>query len=251
MSHAFVSRSANIRIKSFGLISVLVLPGAFVELDERQLKRASSFTKLKIYAAGSFANLLVFAMVWLVSTGLFNVFYFSGGVQFAGLVANSPASSVRLHGVIDQINNVQISSVNDFENFINKIGPDTPLTIKTSDGTFSLTTTASPSDSTKAFIGISGASTYSQVKNSYSYFAGKIDWIFQLFGWLILLNFGIGLMNLLPMKPLDGGLIYEEIMKIIFGKPKPEYIRALSILTFALILINIIGPYLPQILGMF
>jgi membrane-associated protease RseP (regulator of RpoE activity) len=249
MSHAFVSRSANIRIKSFGLISVLVLPGAFVEPDERQLKKTNSFSKIKIYAAGSFANLLVFAIAWLASTAMFSTFYFSGGVQFAGLVENSPATQVQLHGVIKQINNTQITSVTDFENFIDKIGPGTPLTIKTSDGNFSLTTSANPRDSSKAFVGISSASTYYQVKDDYRYFSGSIDWIFQLFGWLVFLNFGIGLVNLLPIKPLDGGLIYEEIMKIIFGKPKPEYVRALSILTFALILINIIGPYLPQILG--
>lgn len=249
MSHAFVSRSANIRIKSFGLISVLVLPGAFVEPDERQLKKASSFSKIKIYAAGSFANLLVFALAWLVSTAMFSAFYFSGGVQYVGLVDNSPASQSQLHGVIQQINNVQITSVDDFENYINKIGPGTPLTIKTSEGTFSLTTTSSPTNSNKAFIGISGASTSYQVKANYSFFSGSIDWIFQLFGWLVFLNFGIGLVNLLPIKPLDGGLIYEEIMKIIFGRPKPQYVRALSIITFALILINILGPYLPQILG--
>lgn len=250
LSHAFVSRSVNIRIKSFGLISVLVLPGAFVEPDERQLKKTSSWNKIKIYAAGSFANLLVFAVAWLVSTGMFGAFYFSGGVQFAGLVENSPASQVQLHGIIEQINNTQISSINDFENYIDKIGPGTPLNIKTSDGTFSLITAASRTNSSQAFIGISGASTYSHVKDSYGYFAGGIDWIFQLFGWLVFLNFGIGLVNLLPIKPLDGGLIYEEIMKVIFRKPKPEYVRALSILTFALILINIIGPYLPQILGL-
>lgn len=249
MSHAFVSRAANIRIKSFGLISVLVLPGAFVEPDERQLKKTTGWNKIKIYAAGSFANLLVFAVAWLVSTAMFSAFYFSGGVQYVGLVANSPASQAQLHGVIKQINNVQITSVNDFENFINKIGPGTLLKIQTSDGNFSLTTAASPQDASKAFVGISGASTLYQVKGNYSYFSAGIDWIFQLFGWLVFLNFGIGLVNLLPIKPLDGGLLYEEIMKIIFGKPKPQYVRALSVITFALILINIIGPYLPQILG--
>jgi len=250
LSHAFVSRAANIRIKSFGLISVLVLPGAFVEPDERQLKKSSSFTKLKIYAAGSFANLLVFAIASLITTAMFNSLYISSGVQFEGLVANSPAEQVSLKGTIQQINNVQIKSVQDFENFITKISPGAVLKIKTTEGNFTLTTITNPDDATKAFVGISRASTAFHVAENYASFSGGIDWIFQLFAWLVFLNFGIGLVNLLPIKPLDGGLMYEEIIKIIFGKAKPNYVKALSIFTFLLIIINIIGPYIPQLVAL-
>jgi membrane-associated protease RseP (regulator of RpoE activity) len=250
LSHAFVSRSANIRIKSFGLISVLILPGAFVEPDERQLKKSSSLTKLKIYAAGSFANLLVFAIASLVTTAMFNGFYVASGVQYVGLVANSPASQINLKGVIKQIDSMQISTVQDFENFITKVSPGTPLIIKTSEGTYNLTTAKNPDDPNKGFVGISQASTDFHVVERYSSFSGGIDWVFQLFAWLVFLNFGIGLVNLLPIKPLDGGLMYEEIIKIIFRKPKPKYVRALSIFTFLLIIINIIGPYIPQLLAL-
>jgi len=250
MSHAFVSRSANIRIKSFGLISVLILPGAFVEPDERQLKKSSSLTKLKIYAAGSFANLLVFAVASLVTTAMFNNLYVSSGVQFASLVANSPAAQVGLKGVIKQMDNTQVSSVQDFETFITKISPGANITVTTSDGSYNITTTQNPDDLTKAFVGISGASTAFHVIENYSAFSGAIDWTFQLFAWIVFLNFGIGLVNLLPIKPLDGGLMYEEIIKIIFGKPKPQYAKALSIFTFLLIIINIVGPYIPQLVAL-
>jgi len=250
MSHAFVSRSANIRIKSFGLISVLVLPGAFVEPDENQLKKASSFTKLKIYAAGSFANLLVFAIASLITTVMFQNLYIASGVQFGGLVQNSPAAQINLTGTIQQIDNTQITDVQDFENYITKINPGTNVSIKTTVGNYSLITDKNPSDSSKAFIGISSASTAFKVKDVFSSSAGVIDWVFQLFAWLVFLNFGIGLVNLLPIKPLDGGLMYEEILKIIFGKPKPQYMKALSIFTFLLIIVNIVGPYLPKILAL-
>ena len=251
MSHAFVSRSANIKIKSFGLIAVVVLPGAFVEPDENQLKKASSFNKIKIYAAGSFANLLVFALAWLASTAMFTNLFVSGGVQFSGIVANSPADQVHLTGIIKEINNVPINSIQDFENYLNQIKPGTQLSVQTTTGTFNIVTGQNPSDSSKAFVGISAPSTYYQVKSVLSQYSSGINWIFQLFGWLVFLNLGIGLVNLLPIKPLDGGLIYEEIMKLIFGRPRPQYVKILSIITFALIIINLVGPYLPQILGYF
>jgi len=250
MSHALVARSANIRIKSFGLISVVVLPGAFVEPDENQIKKSNSFTKLKIYAAGSFANLLVFAIASLATTAMFSYFYLPNGVQFISTVQNSPAYKLNFTGgIIKQIDSTRLSSVQDFENAMTKIKPGENITIVTTTGNYTLTTANSPTDSSKAFIGISGASTYFSVKNAYGIFAGTIDWIFQLFAWLVFLNFGIGLVNLLPIKPLDGGLIYEEIIKIIFKKPKPQYVKALSIFTFLLIIINLVGPYLPQIIA--
>ena len=34
-----------------------------------------------------------------------------------------------------------------------------------------------------------------------------------LFWWIFLLNFLVGAFNLLPMKPLDGGLIFEELLR--------------------------------------
>lgn len=249
MSHALVARSANIRIKSFGLISILVLPGAFVEPDENQLKKSSSFTKLKVYAAGSFANLLVFAIASLITTAMFSQFYVSNGVQFLETVAGSPASNVTLSGTITQIDNTQITNVQDFENYISRVSPGSNINITTTTGTYSLITGKNPQDPTKPFIGISGASTAFAVKSNYGIAAGAIDWVFQLFAWLVFLNFGIGLVNLLPIKPLDGGLMYEEIIKIIFKKPKPNYMKALSIFTFLLIIINIAGPYLPKILA--
>lgn len=248
MCHAFVSRAANIRIKSFGLISILVLPGAFVEPDENQLKKASSFNKIKIYAAGGFANLLVFFVVWLASGVMIANLYVSNGVQFASLVEKSPAEEVNLTGTIQQINNVPINNLADFENYLNKLNSGEPILIKTTNGTFNLTTSTNPKNTSKAFIGVSNLATNYELKSNYRVFSGMISWILQLFVWLELLNLGVGIFNLLPLKPLDGGLIYEEIMKLIFGMPKPQYVRALSIITFVIILLNIFGPYLPQIL---
>ena len=44
----------------------------------------------------------------------------------------------------------------------------------------------------------------------------QIPWfiysIQQLFLWIFLLNFSVGIFNLLPMKPLDGGLLLEELL---------------------------------------
>ena len=59
LSHGIVARAEKIRLKSVGLLLLAVLPGAFVEPDEKQLGKAKPVTQLRVFAAGSFANFIV------------------------------------------------------------------------------------------------------------------------------------------------------------------------------------------------
>jgi len=244
LSHAFVSRSANIRIKSFGLLSLLILPGAFVEPDEKQLKRSSSLTKLKIYAAGSFANILIFAMLTAVSIGIFQSLYVESGVYYQALIEGSPAMKAEMKGAITDINGQKISSINDFKNVMANVSVGQKVDIKTNKGNYKFSTAASPDNSTQSYIGIANPNTFFAVTPQIGLLGGAVDWTYQLLVWVAFLNIGIGLVNLLPIKPLDGGLVYEEILKLVFKKNTQMLINAISIITFAIILINIIGPYI-------
>lgn len=61
--HALASRYEGVRIKSSGFLVILgLLPAAFVEPDEQELKSARIRAKLRIYAAGVLANLLLFLL---------------------------------------------------------------------------------------------------------------------------------------------------------------------------------------------
>jgi membrane-associated protease RseP (regulator of RpoE activity) len=244
LSHAFVSRAENIKIKSFGLLSILILPGAFVEPDERQLKKSSSLTKLKIYAAGSFANILIFFLVTGISITMFNSFYTASGVTYDKVILDSPAAAADMKGkVITAINGIKISSTDNFRNIISKISPGQTVDVRTNQGDYSLKVAASPDDPTRSYIGIANPRTYFYVLPSFGQFSGVVDWIYQLLVWVAFLNIGIGLVNMLPIKPLDGGLVYEEIFKVVFKKNISTLINALSIITFAIILVNVLGPY--------
>ena len=243
LCHAFVARAENIRIKSFGLLSLLVLPGAFVEPDERQLKKSSSITKLKIYAAGSFANIIVFALSTGLSIAIFNNLYVESGVQYQTLVQESPAEAAGLAGVITEINGHAIKNLDDFRNAMGGVKIGQTVNIKTTEGTFRFTTVASPDNPDQSFIGISNAGTFYGVISAVGQLAGSVEWVYQLLVWIGFLNIGIGLVNLLPIKPLDGGLVYEEILRNVSRKHAGFLINAISVITFAIILVNILGPY--------
>ena len=64
-SHGIQAVGEKIPIKSIGLLLVAIIPGAFVEPDEEELKEAKKISRLRVYAAGSIANLslAIIAMV--------------------------------------------------------------------------------------------------------------------------------------------------------------------------------------------
>jgi len=70
--------------------------------------------------------------------------------------------------------------------------------------------------------------------------AKLIAWIAGLFKWLIILNIGIGLFNLLPLGPLDGGRMFQLVVNRYFGKKKGNKIWYHVSLIFLAIVVTII-----------
>ena len=56
-SHGIQAVNEKISIKSIGLLLFAIIPGAFVEPDEDELKEAKKSSRLRVYAAGSIANI--------------------------------------------------------------------------------------------------------------------------------------------------------------------------------------------------
>jgi len=70
-----------------------------------------------------------------------------------------------------------------------------------------------------------------------------LSWFSGLFGWVFALNIGIGVFNLFPIKPLDGGLMLEEVIKHFYRGKKVKYlINVVSLIMLCLVLINLFGP---------
>src|SRR5271169_2167415 len=59
-SHGIVARSLGMRVKSAGLVFLLIVPiGAFVEVDEKELREVKARNSLRVLAAGSGINFIV------------------------------------------------------------------------------------------------------------------------------------------------------------------------------------------------
>jgi len=257
-AHGFVLRAQGLETKSVGGMLFVALPGAFVEPDEKQLKKAPILKRLRVFGAGSFANVL-FAFLCL------GIILFllvpKPGVYVSGVIENYPAENVLEAGMrIYSIDNVLISSYDDFSSFMDNTRPGQIIQISTDNENFQIELAKRSENENKGFIGIGSisASSHSEfanplfvalvmmseltgepVFNSYVYSA-RVPWgLIDVLKWMFVLNFGIGLFNLLPAVPLDGGYIFQGIIERASSKRTARRVsHALSIIVLALIIVN-------------
>ncbi len=236
LSHGLVSLSEKINVKKVGYAFFLFIPAAFVEPDEKKLKKAKPISKIKIYGAGSFANFLFAATCLLINMLIMNAFFYNYGVSFSGLVNNSGAYNVSLNGTITHLNGMRVYDVQEFSKVMRNVTPGEYVSIVADNKTYKIKTM---NDNGKTIIGISGVTTYKEARIPKT--SGFLSFIMYVLSWLGILNLGVGIVNLLPIKPLDGGLIMQEYLK---GKTKNYAVisNIISIIFAAILLFSIIGP---------
>ena len=257
--HGILARAEKIRIKTLGLILLAVIPGAFVEPDEKQLKKANWKAKLRIYSAGSFINILIgiIFMIFLLYSYLPNFYEDSLGFSYYTVGENHtklPAQLNNLTGALYSINGVRIRSVHDLAVFMNSTKPGDTLKIETVQGDlvapFMSSVVIKNPDfkeyeiktvevGNRSVIGVTG---FIDVK--VSKYPGFINFLTGLLIWISILNIGVGIVNMLPMKPLDGGLVVETLGERFFPKYKNALVKGLSLLVLFLLLANIFVAFL-------
>lgn len=234
MFHGIMSRLEKIKIESLGWVLFVILPGAFVEPNEKKLKNAKVLTRLKVYGAGSFANFIMAGLFFGILTLFGFLFFTAGGVVPSGAIEGYPAAQANISGAIVGINDIDVDTLQDLRVALEKTEPGESILLRTTTGNYTLKTVEDPDNGTKAFIGISGPFETYTVPAIES-FSGVLSFFRQLFAWIFILNLGIGLVNMLPIKPLDGGIFLESVLSK-YTKKSEAIIKYISII-MALILI--------------
>ncbi|MEL7670560.1 site-2 protease family protein [Methanobacterium sp.] len=245
-AHGILARTEGIKIKSIGLLLLAVLPGAFVEPDEEEVNKASRPAKLRIYAAGSISNLAVAAVAILLMNLL--AFSFVGpsfhpqGVEVQNTMPNTPAYGVLQNGmVITHVNGYEATNISTFTDILNtKVKPGEEVNITTNQGTFKLKAMANSNNTNHAYLGVIVQNHLTVNQDVTSKYGDIIPWflysLYWLFYWIGFLNLGIGTFNLLPLKPLDGGLMLEELLNYVTSSELANKItKTISIISLALV----------------
>ncbi|MEM2109215.1 MAG: site-2 protease family protein [Candidatus Odinarchaeota archaeon] len=271
-SHGVAAHVNNIPVKAAGLFFAIFFPGAFVEPDSRKLNESSAKAKLMVYAAGSFSNLgLAVVGLLLVNTTVFNIvispFYnSSNGVIFQETVSDSPISAYLTPPFVltgASINGsafiYHINSMSDFINFMDLTNPYTNITLYTDKGVYTVPLEENPNNPGKGYLGVI-------LTTAFPYYPPRpwAEWLgplfpyhlYQVFNWLWVISFSVGIFNLLPIPVFDG----DKILSVILDKFIPSerivkvggrtvslrklILNSLRIFSIALLSLNIILSFI-------
>ncbi len=252
LMHGLLARVEGIPIKSLGIFSVTFIPlGAFVEPDEEVLEKKSPMAKMRVYAAGSMGNFigaafagLLFLIVLMVVAPLA---FTTQGIVIQNVTSGSPAAlaGISVNQTLLGIGTVDIKSIGDFREAVTQLEPETPISVSTSAGAYNIVP-AGREGYTQGFIGIAvGADVAAK-----PYIAGTVGEkrAFSIYGvvveglyWVAILNFLVGLTNLLPIIPLDGGRMFALLMEQAAPKSHKNITTVIYLVLLVLVVINA-GP---------
>jgi hypothetical protein len=257
--HGIVARAHGLKIKSSGFGMFAIFPIAFVEPDEKVLKKQEDYVQYSTFAAGPFFNVmlallaaaLLFFAVFPIQEGITKPI----GISITGVQEGYPAEAAGLKGdmLITGINNITTLNTKEFSDELLLVKPGENIKIMTNETFYTVTATGHPDNPRKAYIGILGLSDERK-------FAGEgasrlmfniFLWIKNLLQWIFVLSFGIGLANLLPLGPVDGGRMLQIALQKLYGnKIKADIMWKKISLFFLFILgVDILFPIIKALFG--
>lgn len=233
-SHGIFARMYDIKVKSSGFaffgILLPIIPAAFVEPDEKQMSKKSKKAQLAVLSAGTFSNFIFAGIFFLILTLIFAPLSGSmmeqQGVVIAEVSDDSPAflAGVGTNEIITSFNGVEISSVEQLFNELNKTEPFEKVSLQTENNTYNLVLTEHPDGKEYGYMGINLANK-TGIKQSILDSVGKFPvqifaWLSILIYWLFLTNLMVGLVNLLPLGIVDGGQMFLIALSSIIKNEK-------------------------------
>ena len=256
LAHGIAARADKIPVKSSGIFAFLIFFGAFVEPDEEYVKTtATRSQRTRLYAAGSGANLTL-ALVVLVFFQ-FIVVPIPSGVLIQGIVPGQSAEGNLEPGmIITSMNGTAIHTSEDLQVFMENTQPGDFLIFTVDPGVnISFNVGANPYNASVAYIGIF-LSTYHPLIFPFSLLGSLQELQLQesLF-WFFTITLSLGLINLLPIPPLDGDRIWKELIDRIISlerRSAKALLWGLRITALSILIINVIFTiFNPGLLAMF
>lgn len=249
-SHGIVARTEGFELNSVGWAIFGIFPAAFVEPkgeqmlpgeegetegSEKHWQGGNWMSRLKVLCAGSFANYLTAALFLLFAfgvgaaatvpqtTGYMGIsFGVSNGSMIYQAQEGYPAyESGMRNGILESINGQSMESIDDLRNVSENLHPGDTVTVESSEGRFTFE---------------ADKNEVSRLRESLEPYSGVLNWFTSMLFTVGLLNVLIGLFNMLPIKPLDGGWAVEALIEQYIGEEKTVYLNRFSLVGWALLL---------------
>lgn len=317
-SHGILTFVENLKVKSLGVLYLIVPIGAFCEPDEEELKKAKTSKRMRVYAVGPLSNFVVA----LVAILLFSFVFMSAvqpsaeGIGVLEVYSNSPADEIGIKtgAIITEVNGTDFSKLETFEQryikyieIMNNTKANDTITIsfvynnvfynKSINLTDRYNYFPVESNKGKGFTGVYSligvkenlnilknpiierfpygflffyvipltgyfegynpiVSPFTEsyvLTGPYSLFPPIVFWVVvNTLYWIFWLNLAVGLFNVLPMIPLDGGFLFNDALKSLIVRLKKDaseetrnkIVKNISLTLSLIILIAIIFPFI-------
>ena len=268
MSHGIVARAEGMELNSVGWIIFGIIPGAFVEPkgenmlpekgeekqgeDEKDTEedeeaslgghwdQGSLRSRLKVLAAGSFANYITAAFMAVAALALFMTVTQPNGVFYMAQESMPAGQAGMNNGTMYSIAGEEVRYGSDVSKIIEGHEINETVSVNTSEGLFNVTLTDRNGSSHMGVYIASGEGYLAafndmirdrrEIKPEYESSESFLSWTLGAFQIVALLNFLIGLFNMLPIRPLDGGQMVSAVLEEYFedGVPTFNYISLIG-----------------------
>lgn len=238
LMHAIVARRLGIGIRSAGFALAVVIPVAFVELDEKAFESAELRRRAMVYSAGPAANLLVGLLVLLA---LMLVPPLCCGVLVVDVVSGSAADRAGMASgdVIIGVNGTSVLSVRDFTKALGEYRNRDAVfvfDVVGKDGARRVVIVSKPANETVIGVTITNAPPKGILQNL-AVLAETLAF------WLFVVNLSLAIVNAAPLFVTDGGRLLNDALTRAFGKLGKDVAIVLQTATLTLLAFSVtLGP---------
>ena len=226
--HAKVAASSNIAMRGFGVVVALVIPIAFVEVDEYSFEQAAKSSRVKVLVAGVAGNIILYFAALLLLLCLTQ----SAGVLVTSVYSGSLAEEhgIKPYDVILAVNETRVVSISTIREYMSLPENTTLKLTAWRHGTGYLNITLfKPANVTLLGVAVSYLTRFG--RNSWH--TPQLALYIVIFAtWLSIVNFSLALVNALPLYITDGG----RIVSIVLGEKIGRVVNGLGVLLLVLLI---------------
>src|SRR3989338_2679900 len=197
-SHGIVARAHNLEVKNTGIVLFGPIIGAFVEPDEKKLRKEKDIKQYSVLAAGSFSNIILaviallllnFAIMPLQQTMIEPTgFTFD---DYFGDISPFSQSQIAPGTLIAGIDNKPTSNFQEFNEQLFCAQPGDKVTINSPEKDYTIVLGTNPDDPKRALVGIQSIHNEFEIKERYQQGIGKVfyyalNWFNGFLRWLFL-----------------------------------------------------------------
>ena len=131
-SHGILTFASKLKVKSLGILYLIVPIGAFCEPDEEQLKKTDTAKRMRIFAAGPMSNFVTaFTVLFILSFVFMSAVQPLDGAEILTTFEGTPADEINIPpgSRIINFNDSKIDNIDNFRNVRENTNPNQTVNI--------------------------------------------------------------------------------------------------------------------------